>query len=113
MVASASQIAKSVTPGSIPQGGRQQLAGNLQSALAGGGGGAKTQALGALRSGTGKSPLPITDGLSVGPGTTPMPDIAQGPTDRVRKLQLLATSAKTPHLRAMARNALRRETRPQ
>jgi hypothetical protein len=116
--ASASEIGAAIEPGSIPQGGRQELEANLQEVVGGGGGGAPTvgaaplpQAGGTLESllggAIGGDELPVTDGLSVGAGA---PGAQNDPmlSDQAQKLRLIATKAASPMLRQSARNALRR-----
>jgi hypothetical protein len=117
---------RSIEPGSLAQGDRQGLEDNLSAALTqqetaagpppAAGGGAMTipeDPLGALMSGevSGNSELPMTDGLSVGPGAG-----APGANDpmlssRAERVRQLATEASSPNIRAAARNELRRLAR--
>ena len=123
--ATPSQAQAAIAPGSTPQGGRPQLEGAIAEALGGGGGAPAAGAaqgaapepqidspLGAMLGGLVKpqAGLPVTDGMSVGPGASPQAEEGP-PPDKMAKLQFIAQNAKTPHLRAMARNALRRLVR--
>jgi hypothetical protein len=118
-VASADDIARTIEPGSLPQGDRQAFAANLQQALAGsqqagpsvpppGPGGADPlgDELGFLDSET-ISDKPVTAGLSVGPGGGPAPTTVDSP--KIEKLRAIALGARSPVLRQMARDALRAE----
>lgn len=116
---------RAIEPGSVPYGERQELEAGLQSLL---GGGAE-QAPGAAPVGNispqdpfgdpmsalmGKegyqSNLPVTAGLSVGPG--PGPDVQTNlPVSTMETLQEMALHAKTPRVRQLALLALRRIVR--
>jgi hypothetical protein len=67
--------------------------------------------LGALAGGSvGSDPnLPVTDGLSVGPGAVPYADQAADPLQE--RLLAMAQEAESPRLRAVARAALRQHVR--
>lgn len=121
MAATASDLAKAIQPGSIPQGQRAPLEAGLGQAVGGGTAPDPSVAAGAVAAppggpndpiaallGGGVKPggdtLPLTDGLSVGPGAVP-PSQAEDP--RIVKLQQIATQASSPVLRALARNGLR------
>ncbi len=115
----ADDIARTIEPGSLPQGERQVVAGNLQAALPGGGvGGSPAPAvphapapgidpIERLLAGDHETDLPVTSGISQGPGNTGAQSINDSP--KVVKLRLLAENAKSPVIRYQARNALRRE----
>lgn len=107
----ASDISDSIEPGSLPYGDRQVVEENIQQAA--------TQrapqppqgqALGRtqdkLASGS-ISDLPVTDGLSVGPGAgvTPQASIEGGAN--IDKFRLLAANGRNPVIRKMARDAIR------
>jgi len=124
--ASASESIKAIEPGSTASGDRQELEAGLSSVLGGGGAGGPGASpaagglnipedpIGALLSGdaSGDPDIPLTDGLSVGPG-------AGGPdkihpamkTSRATKVRDLAMNASTPAIRQAARNELRRMMR--
>ncbi len=119
MPASANQISKSIEPGSTESGQRQVLeqglaelgAGAAGPAPAPSGGGALPSPgnpLQSLLSGEvvpDSGNVPLTDGLSVGPGAGG----AQGPPDsRKERLKLLSQHAQSPTLRAGALAALRK-----
>jgi hypothetical protein len=110
-----------IEPGSIPYGDRQTLESNLPAALsqaeaaagpvgAGGPGGpVPGDPLQALLGGEIDSPdLPITDGLSMGPGASPMAEMGPMQTPRAERVRQLATQATNPRIRAAARMELRR-----
>ena len=115
-MATADQLRKSIEPGSIPHGDRAGLEQNLgelpstgaaQPARPAVGGPAPSGAdpLGSILSGElnpGGQNVPLTDGLSVGPGQGGPADI---PDDKQQRLQLLSTS-RSPQIRAAARLAL-------
>lgn len=123
---SADDIARTIEPGSLEQGDRQAVASQLQQAipsLQGQGSpsgpapgapapGAPTDPMARLLNGGYGSDLPVTDGLSVGPGAGPS-SAAQGiaSSPLIERLRLVATEAKSPLLRQQARQALRREIR--
>ncbi len=120
------EVAKAIEPGSTEQGDRAALEQGLQQ-VSGGAASAPGQAppaagglnipedpIGGLLSGqvNGNPDLPITDGLSVGPGAGA--DTGLDPsmqTSRAAKVRDLAMNASTPAIRAAARNELRRMLR--
>jgi hypothetical protein len=118
---SADDIARTIEPGSLPQGERQVVAANLQDALGGQGLGAEAPAaipdapeeavdpIERLLSGEHSSDLPITAGLPVGPGSSGA--VANVDSPRIVKLRQLAMHAKSPHIRHSARTLLKRELR--
>lgn len=122
-MANADEIMRTVEPGSLPQGERQAMASRLQQALPkpGGGGGAPTSQapassggapnpLSRLLGGGYSSDLPVTDGLSVGPGAGPARSaIAAAESPKIGQLRMVALEAKSPLVRYHARMALRRE----
>ena len=57
------------------------------------------------------SDRPVTSGLSVGPGAGPAVDLSGLPLDVMKKLHVVATTAKSPQLRGAALLALRRIVR--
>ena len=122
-------VAKAIEPGSTESGDRAGLEQGLQQMSGGGpvgapGAGAPPAAgglnipedpIGGLMSGEvrGNADLPITDGLSVGPGAGSA-DTGIDPsmqTSRASKVRDLAMNASTPAIRAAARNELRRMLR--
>jgi hypothetical protein len=125
MAASPSQIAGSIGAGTTEYGQRQQLAADIQSATAGAsapsgtgpapvGGSAGVgpgDPIGAMLSGmvtSGEDPL--TSGLSVGPGAGPASPMGAG-MDMQAKLLSVANNARSPQLRAQARQTLQRLVR--
>lgn len=116
---------RSIEPGSLAYGDRQGLEANLSAATApmgaeeGGGaapGGGNLSIpedpLGALLSGElgGNPDSPITDGLSMGPGSSPESnDVMMG--SRAERVRQLAQEASSPQIRAAARSELRRMAR--
>lgn len=124
----ADQIGRTIEPGSLPQGQRQEVVSNLQTALGSSGGSPASQGavpaggaavpsqapdpLQRLLSGSSSSDLPVSDGLSKGPGNGPLrPGNNYAGSPKVQKLRLLASQASSPMLRQMARDALRAEVR--
>lgn len=126
----ANQMSASLAPGSIEYGKRQEMESMLGGIMAGRQGqapavGGLAPPAGAASSGDGLMDMltsgevapypdqPLTDGLSVGPGAGPPSELGPGavPSQMEDRLRLVAMNAKTPHLRAMARMALRREVR--
>jgi hypothetical protein len=115
---SADDISRTIEPGSLDYGDRQVVNANLQQALGGGGGTVspapqamppepEEDELEFLDQGP-VSELPVTAGLSAGPGGPP----AGTPlveTSKVERLRLLATEATSPVMRHLARQALRAE----
>lgn len=123
MPATKEQVQRSIAPGSTEFGDRQQMESNLAAAMpsqtggapgrgpsgpppAGGGG----DPMQALLGGLGQSPLPVTSGLSVGPGSGPQ-DLSPEVNDKVAKLRMMVSQAKTPLLRHMAKQELLRMAR--
>lgn len=120
---SADDIMRTVEPGSLPQGDRQKMASQLQQALGSAGGGPPVPAaqppvsgggvpspLSRLLGGGGSSDLPVTDGLSVGPGAGPsLGPVASAENPLIGKLRVIAMEASSPLVRYQARTALRRE----
>ncbi len=112
-----------IEPGSLEQGQR----GPTEDLLGGLGGGAPTgpagpgspappaggDPLGALMGGNvvPQSGDAITDGLDVGPGFSPSQARAALPDDYTQRLRLIAEHARTPHLRYIAKEMLRRRVR--
>lgn len=127
MAVTGDQMGAAIAPGSIEYGKKEQLVKSLGSMMAGShrpagaatpappaglqGGDAPDDLLGMLSSGEmPPSEVPLTDGLSVGPGAGPVaPGISSIPSAMEDRLRLVALHAKTPMMRAMARNALRRQ----
>ncbi len=114
---SADEISRSIEPGSLESGNRQvvtdriaQIVGPASQQSAPQPGAASARAQERLGSGP-VSEKPITDGLSVGPGGGPAqtPVIAESP--RVEQLRIIATNARSPRLRALARDLLRAEAK--
>lgn len=128
MPAGSELTSAAIAPGSTEYGDRQKLEGSLSAIVGQGGGGAPApgggggapgpivpeDALGALMGGQ-VSPggdMPLTDGLSVGPGAGPaaqQEDPLLG--DRANRLRMIASEAASPQLRALARSELKRMTR--
>lgn len=121
-MASADEIARSIEPGSTEYGDREVLAGQLQDALGGGAAApagpsvgpgpapsATTDPMAKLLGGGHKTDLPTTSGLSVGPGAGPVASQGVATSPRIDQLRAIATGAKSPYLRQLARDALRRE----
>ncbi len=119
---SADDISRSIEPGSLPYGERQEVAGNLQAALGGQGAGpapapeapaqevdAEIDPMERLLSGDHSSDLPITEGLPYGPGGGGAAAVPELP--EIERVRLVAENAKSPVLRYLARNALRRHLR--
>lgn len=108
------EIADSITPGSLEYGDRQVMEDRIRQINAQSGqrrqvsppGQVTRNAQSYLESGP-TSDLPVTSGLSVGPGRTPtnMSDPAQG--DLAERYRIIAAEARNPYLRHMARSALR------
>jgi hypothetical protein len=117
------ELAAGIEPGSLAYGDRD----DTEQALAGLGGGAgppgvtpgqAVPPLGAdpvqaLLGGNVVPPsaLPVTDGLNVGPGSNPSDRFSGVPDAMDERLRLIATQARTPHLRYLARRALQRRVR--
>ena len=116
--ASASQISKSIQPGSTESGQRQVLEQGLSELGAPGGGPEPAPGGGGALPSPGNplqsllsgevnpgGDVPLTDGLSVGPG---LGGDQGAPDSRKERLKLLAQHAESPTLRAGAIAALRR-----
>jgi hypothetical protein len=126
MAANSKLVSGSIEPGSIPYGERGQLQDNISSVMSGASGG--QQGGGGAPAGGGAPPplpstgdpmasllggavagddLPVTDGLSIGPGAgAPTNDPMLG--TKAQKYRSLATEASSPAVRALARQALRK-----
>jgi hypothetical protein len=127
MPATGEQMGAAIAPGSIEYGKKEQLVRALGGMMAGAprnprattpappkgnrGGQAPGDLMGMLTGGAlPPAGLPLTDGLSVGPGAGPvLQDASSIPSALEDRLRLVALNAKTPMMRAMARNALRRQ----
>ncbi len=127
MTASPSQMAAAISPGSTQYGDRQGLEAGLGQAFGGAGGPAGSGPAGSgpasppsmapsggdplgqlLAGGIAPDGNPLTSGISVGPGPgAPQPTPFAG--TEYERLRFLAERAKTPMLRHMARQALRRK----
>jgi len=120
-MASADAIARSIEPGSTEYGERQEIASRLDQALSaapqpgpavapGPAPASLTNPMDKLLGGGHSSDLPVTAGLPVGPGPGPASasrGLASSP--KAEQLRAIATSAKSPILRQLARDALARE----
>ena len=109
---SADDISRSISPGSTEYGDRQVLEDRIaqvvqqQAAPAVAPPGAASSAgLSKLSQGP-VSDLPITSGLSVGPGAGPARDPLAG-VPKAEQLRILAREARSPRIRALARDSLR------
>ena len=106
----ASDIGDSIEPGSLPYGDRQIVEENIQQAASQRApvatpGAVSGAGMAKLNEG-GVSDLPVTAGLSVGPGAGATGEqTAMSPTQV--QLRMLAMEARTPLLRQLARDALR------
>ncbi len=103
----ASDIADSIEPGSLEYGDRQVVADRIQAAssqrnAASAPGAATAATQGRLAAGP-VSDLPITDGLSVGPGAGA--DVKKSAPGE-DQLRMIALNARNPLLRKIARDAL-------
>lgn len=114
---SGDEIARSIEPGSTEYGDRQviedrirQVGAQAQAPQVPAPGAASGRGMDRLTQGP-VSDLPVTDGLSVGPGATPQPADALAASPRVDQLRLIAQNARTPRLRALARDMLRAEAK--
>lgn len=113
---SADDISRSIEPGSTEYGDRQvvedrirQISAQAQAAPPSKDGSKARSAIDRTLGGP-VSDQPITAGLSVGPGAGPSTQpVVAGP--RVEKLRILAQEARSPRLRALARDLLRAEAR--
>jgi hypothetical protein len=127
MTVSGDQMGRALEPGSIEYGKKEQLVQQLGQLGGGGrrppgparpqagvpaGGGGDDDFFSLLAGGEVAPPegMPVTDGLSVGPGAGPaVPAATSVPSAMEDRLRLVALNARSPMLRAMARNALRRQ----
>jgi hypothetical protein len=117
-MANADDIARTIEPGSLEQGDRNKIRGQLMEAFqsngtnpVGAGAAAQSGAgnpLDALMGGQHSSDLPVTDGLSVGPGRGPA-ETTTTQSPLIEKLRALAVGANSPVLKQLARQALRAE----
>ena len=108
----ASDIADSIEPGTTEYGDRQVIEERMQQASS------QAQASAPARTGATASAaqsrlasgpvsdLPVTDGLSVGPGSSPQTARNPATDPQLEKYRLLAMNARSPVLRKLARNAL-------
>lgn len=117
----AEQVKSAIAPGSTPYGERGQLEQAVSSATAT----PPSPVQGRISSqdpfsgpmaalmgqGGYTSDRPVTSGLSVGPGSGPAADLSGLPLDVMKKLHVVATTAKSPQLRGAALLALRRIVR--
>jgi hypothetical protein len=107
----ASDIGDSIEPGSLPYGERQIVEENIQQAASQRApapvpGQASGLTSDRLASGP-VSDLPITDGLSLGPGSGPATSGSIAAGQSPAQLRLIAQNARNPLLRKNARDALR------
>lgn len=108
----ASDIGDSIEPGTTQYGDRQAIEERMQQASSQSQqsapatpGASSTATQQRLASGP-VSDLPVTDGLSVGPGSVPSTQRDPANDPRLEKYRLLAMNARSPVLRKLARNAL-------
>lgn len=113
---SADDIARSIEPGSTEYGDRQVVEDRIRQVSAQAQAAPPTRDGSRARSALDKtlggpvSDQPITAGLSLGPGAGPSRQpVVAGP--RIEKLRILAQEARSPRLRALARDLLRAEAR--
>jgi len=108
-MATPSELNDAIEPGSLEYGDRQVVQDRISQIAAGPPqqtpGAASQAAQGRLSQGP-VSDLPVTDGLSVGPGRTPAPNPPNN-DPRLDALRNLAQHATSPMLRKLARNGLR------
>ena len=118
MPPSGDEVARSIEPGSIPSGERGPIEDRIKQAMATppqvspepGAAGAK--GLDRLAQGP-VSEKPVTDGLSLGPGAAPPQEGGIKNSPRIDQLRLIAKEARTPRMRALARDMLRAEAKRQ
>ncbi len=108
---SASDISDSISPGSTEYGDRQVVEDRIQQVVqaepAGHVAGSSTAgAMAKLGQGP-QSDLPITDGLSLGPGAGPPQDATIEGGANIDKFRLIAANGRNPVIRKMARDAIR------
>ncbi len=111
MPASADDVTRSIEPGSVPSGERGPMEDRIKQAMATqptapAPGAASGRGMDKLGQGA-VSERPITDGLSLGPGVGAEGQKELPATNRIDTLRLIAKEARTPRLRALARDMLR------
>ncbi len=109
--ATADDVTRSIEPGSIASGERGPLEDRMKQAMAAAPqapapGAAGGRGLDRLAQGP-VSDKPVTDGLALGPGASPAPQGGIKDSPRINQLRLIATEARTPRMRALARDMLR------
>lgn len=119
---SGDDIGRSITPGSIPYGEKQALQSNISGAVSKNSASAAgpqarkgrsgPQPLGnpmdKLLAGDYKSDLPVTSGLTKGPGRSPSQVSQEMLSPKMERYRQLALMGKNPMMRKLARDALRR-----
>ena len=115
MPASADDVTRSIEPGSIPSGERGPIEDRIKQAMATrpeapAPGAAGARGLDKLAQGP-VSDKPVTDGLALGPGASPASPTGIKDSPRIEQLRLIASEARTPRLRALARDMLRAESK--
>lgn len=109
---SADELSRSISPGSTEYGDRQVIEDRMAQIMAQGQAPAQATPGAASRGGLEKlgqgpvSELPVTSGLSVGPGAGNNPDPMEG-MPGVDQLRIIAQYSRSPRLRMLARDALR------
>jgi len=106
----ADEISRSIEPGSTEYGDRQVLQDRMAQISAQTGGQAPppatpAPAMSKLASG-GVSELPVTDGMSVGPGAGPATAANPAESPLIERYRLIATTARNPQLRQLARKQI-------
>lgn len=114
-MASPTDIVESIDPGSVEHGERAGLEDQMRQVLAQQTAGTQAPPPGATASLAHQSlntrptsDLPVTAGLSVGPGEGPSAQFIEAP--EIEHYRVLAEHARNPMLKAIARNALRAAT---
>lgn len=112
---SGDEVARSIEPGSVPSGERGPIEDRIRQAMATKPtspepGAASGRGLDKLAQGP-VSDKPVTDGLSLGPGTNPAPNTGLQSSERVDTLRLIAKESRSPRLRALARGLLRADAK--
>lgn len=109
----AKEVSASITPGSLEYGDRQVVEDRIQQAMVQSQsaqpaktGSVSQAAQGRLASGP-VSDLPVTDGLSTGPGAGPAQLRRPELDPMIEQYRMIALNARSPQLRQLARNALR------
>jgi len=110
-VPSASEISDSISPGSTEYGDRQVIEDNIQQVVQAEpvghvAGSSSAGAQGKLSQGS-FSDLPVTDGLSLGPGAGPPQNATIEGGANIDKFRLIAKNGRNPVIRKMARDAIR------